>query len=300
MTRSPARRYALRALALAGVGLAAPGARAAPIELRDDSDAGHRFDAPPRRIVSMMPSLTEVVSVLGGGPRLVGVDRFSDWPAEIARLPRLGGLEDARIEAIVALRPDVVLASTSSRAMQRLDALGVVVLRLKSDGHADVRRTLGIVARLLGAPDEGERVWARVERGIDAAAARVPAAMRGRRVYFEVGGGAYAAGTTSFIGETLARLGLSNVVPPGLGPFPKLNPEFVVRAAPDVVMGPRRDVDTMPARPGWSDVPAVRHRRLCGFEPADYDLLVRPGPRIGEAAGRLADCLAGLDAAAPR
>jgi iron complex transport system substrate-binding protein len=259
--------------------------------LRDDLGTEHRFAQPPQRIVTLLPSLTETAWVLGVGPRLVGVDRFSNWPAEIAPLPRLGGLEDVQIEAIARLKPDVVLASTSARSLDRLEALGFVVLRLKSDSHADVRRTLGLVARLLGTPAEGERVWARLEGQIAAAAARVPAAVRGRRVYFEIGGGPYAAGTTSFIGETLARLGMANIVPPDLGPFPKLNPEFVVRARPDLVMGVQREQAALLARPGWQAVPALRDRRVCGFESAAYETLIRPGPRLGEAAALLADCL---------
>lgn len=273
-------------------------ATSGPIVIQDDRGVTHRFAKPPQRIVTMLPSLTEIAWVLGVGPRLVGVDRYSNWPAEVDRLPHLGGLEDAQIEAIAALKPDVVLASTSSRAMERLEALGFTIVRLKSESHADVRRTLERLARLLGTPDEGPRVWARLERELAAAAARVPPALRGQRVYFEIGGGPYAAGTSSFIGETLARLGLVNIVPPELGPFPKLNPEFVVRARPELIMGVQRELAGLPQRPGWAALPAVRQQRLCGFDSLPYDMLVRPGPRLGEAAGLLADCLVRVSAPA--
>ncbi|MFT3816075.1 MAG: helical backbone metal receptor [Rubrivivax sp.] len=294
------RRRAWRRAAAGLLALAAMVVQAQPIAVVDDRGVEHRFDAPPRRIVSMLPSLTETAWVLGAGERLVGVDRYSDWPAELARLPRLGGLDDAPIEAIAALKPEVILASTSSRALDRLQVLGFKVVRLKSDSHADMRRSLNLVARLLGTPDEGERVWARLQREIDAAAARVPASLRGQRVYFEIGDGPYAAGTRSFVGETLARLGLANIVPPELGPFPKLNPEYVLRARPDVIMGMQRELPALARRPGWSTLAAVREQRLCGFAPADYDMLTRPGPRIGESAGLLADCLARLARGAPR
>lgn len=300
-TAAPARRRALlhaagRLLAAAGLALAAAAAAAQAIVVRDDRGTEHHLPGPPQRIVSMLPSLTETAWVLGAGRRLVGTDRYSDWPAEVQRLPHLGGLDDAQIEAIVALKPDLVLASTASRALDRLEALGLTVVRLKSDSHADVRRSLDVVARVLGTPDEGRRVWDRLQREIDAAAARVPPALRGRRVYFEIGGGPYAAGTTSFIGETLARLGLVNVVPAELGPFPKLNPEFIVRARPELIMGVAREQAALVQRPGWQALPAIRDQRLCGFDNARYDMLVRPGPRLGEAAALLADCLAGLPA----
>lgn len=273
---------------------------AQPVVVRDDRGSEHRFAAPPQRIVTMLPSLTEAAWVLGAAPRLVGVDRYSNWPAQIAALPRLGGLEDAHIEAIAALKPDAVLASTSSRAMERLEALGLRVVRFKSDSHADVQRTLERIALLLGSPEAGAREWARIERELDAAAARVPPERRGRRVYFEIGGGPYAAGTTSFIGETLTRLGMANIVPPALGPFPKLNPEFVVRARPDVLMGLQAEQAALLRRPGWSGLSAVREHQLCGFDAAQYDMLVRPGPRMGEGAALLVDCLAGLGKAGAR
>lgn len=282
--------------AVAGMGLTAQSALAQAIVVRDDRGTEHRLAAPPQRIVSMLPSLTETAWVLGIGSRLVGVDRYSNWPADIAGLPHLGGLDDAQIEAIAALKPDLILASTSSRAMERLEVLGFTVVRLKSDSHADMRRSLDLVARLLGTPDEGRRVWARLMREIDAAAARVPPALRGQRVYFEIGGGPYAAGAMSFVGETLTRLGMANIVPPDLGPFPKLNPEYVVRAKPDIVMGEQRDLAALTQRPGWDALVAVRDQRLCGFESAPYEMLVRPSPRMGEAAGLLADCLIRLGA----
>jgi iron complex transport system substrate-binding protein len=268
--------------------------------LRDDLGTEHRFERPASRIVTLLPSLTETAWVLGAGPRLVGVDRFSNWPADIAALPRLGGMDDAQIESIARLRPDVVLASSSTRSLDKLEALGFVVVRLKSDSHADLRRTLSLVATLLGRPEEGERVWARLDAQLASAAAAVPPALRGQRVYFEIGGGPHAAGSTSFIGETLTRLGMVNIVPAELGPFPMLNPEFVVRARPDVVMGVRHEQAALLARPGWQAVPAVRERKVCGFESADYDILVRPGPRLGEAARVLAECLRRMAPEAPR
>jgi iron complex transport system substrate-binding protein len=263
--------------------------------LRDDRGTEHRLSAPPQRIVTLLPSLTESVWALGGGSRIVGVDRYSNWPAELAALPRLGGLDDALIEAIVALKPDLVLASTSARSLDRLEALGVPVLRLKSESHADMRRSLNLLARLLGTPAQGEQLWSRLQQETQAAARRVPASLRGQTVYFEIGGGPYAAGTTSFIGETLAALGLANVVPAELGPFPKLNPEFVVRARPQIVMGVAREQKTMAERPGWAGIPALARQRVCAFETPQYEMLIRPGPRLGEAAALVADCLQRLE-----
>ena len=280
---------------------AAPTAQAATLPpaqpLRDDRGRALRFETPPRRIVSLLPSLTETVCALGACGRLVGTDRHSDWPAAVKALPRLGGLEDAQIERIVALRPDMVLAAPSARVIDRLEGLGVAVVVLHSESHADVRRSIELLARLLGTPEAGARLWQAIERAMRDAAAQVPPALRGQRVYFEVSSAPHAAGAASFIGETLARLGMANVVPPALGPFPQLNPEFVLRAAPDILMASRKALDAMPSRPGWASLRALQQHRACGFEPGRYEVLVRPGPRLGEAAHEIAGCLAGLGAA---
>lgn len=271
----------------------------AQVSVRDDRGVDVAWPTSPQRIVSLLPSLTESVCALGGCGRLVGTDRFSNAPASVLALPKLGGLEDAQVERIVALRPDVVLAAPSARVIERLEGLGLKVLVLESRDHADVQRTLKALARLLGAPAEADRVWAGIERDLAAAATRVPPPLRGRRVYFEVDATPYAAGASSFIGQTLARLGMANAIPPALGPFPKLNPEYVVRAQPDIVMAAQRNLDEMPRRPGWSTLRALQRRQRCGFDGAHYELLIRPGPRMGEAAGVLADCLAGLAGTVP-
>jgi iron complex transport system substrate-binding protein len=246
----------------------------------------------PGRIVTLLPSLTESVCALDDCAKLVGVDRYSNWPASVAALPHLGGQDDAQIERIAALKPDLVLAAASSRVVPRLESLGIRVLALEARSTADIHRVLEAIAQALGKPGAGDAQWARIDARVARAAARVPAGWRGRRAYFEISSAPYAAGESSFIGETLARLGVGNIVPASLGPFPKLNPEYVVRAQPDLVMAETQALAGMAERPGWSRLRALEQGRQCGFESAQYDVLVRPGPRLGEAAELMADCLA--------
>ena len=87
------------------------------------------------------------------------------------------------------------------------------------------------------------------------------------------------------------RLGVANIVPASLGPFPLLNPEFVVRADPDVVMVAQRSFQGMVQRPGWGNLRAIREKRVCLFTPEQSDMLVRPGPRMADAARLMAQCL---------
>jgi len=268
----------------------------ASVVVRDDRGVDVALAAAPKRIVSLLPSLTESVCALGACARLVGVDRFSNWPHSVRTLPQLGGLEDAQVERVVALKPDLVLAASSARAIERFEALGLKVLVFEARDRADVKRTLSALGRALGAAAQADAVWTKFEHDERLAVERVPAHWRGRRVYFEVDATPYAAGASSFVGETLAHLGLVNIVPAELGPFPKLNPEFVVRAQPDLVIAQRANIAEMPRRPGWAGLRALSGGSVCAFAPAAYELLIRPGPRMGEAAQSLADCLAALPA----
>ena len=263
------------------------------LQITDDRGVTVTFAQTPERIVSLLPSLTESVCAMEQCQRLVGVDRYSNYPASVRRLPVMGGGLDPNIEGIVALKPDVVLLATSSRASQRLESLGIKVVALEPKRHADVKRVLKVLGQLLNVPDEvgAERLWRVIDSSVSAAAQSLSAKARSNRVYFEVSRGPYAAGESSFIGETLTRLGVQNVVPASLGPFPRLNPEFVVRANPDVIMVGNRSMQAMVAYPGWSSIKAVREQRICAFGPEESDVVVRPGPRMAEAARIMARCL---------
>ena len=269
--------------------LAAPLVQA--VEVTDDRGITVSFAQPPQRIVSLLPSLTETVCELGQCARLVGVDRYSNYPASVIKLPQVGGGLDPNIEAIVALKPDLVLMATSSRSGQRLQSLGIKVLALEPKTHADVKRVVEKVGQVLGVADAA-RVWRVIDAATQAAAQSLPKGVAATRVYFEVNPGPYGAGESSFIGETLTRLGVKNIIPVKLGPFPKLNPEYIVRANPDVIMIGQRSVDSMGQRPGWASMRAMREHRLCVFTAEQSDVLVRPGPRMAEGARLMAQCLA--------
>lgn len=246
----------------------------------------------PQRIVSLLPSLTETVCALGACPRLVGLDRYSNWPESLQSLPRVGGGLDPNIESIVALKPDLVLGAGSTRGVERLEALGLKVLRLEPRTHADVQRVLRTVAEALFLPEaDSQRVWREMQAGVQAAVQSLSPQARQQKVYFEVSPAPYGASASSFIGETLTRMGVGNILPASLGPFPQVNPEFVVRAQPDVIMAGDSSRASMVQRPGWAALRAIQAQRICVFKPGEADMLVRAGPRMAEGARLMADCL---------
>ncbi|WP_457351704.1 ABC transporter substrate-binding protein [Roseateles sp. P5_D6] len=277
----------LRLLALLLISVVLP---ASAVEIKDDLGQTTVLVAPPQRIVSLLPSLTETVCELGACAKLVGVDRYSNFPASVNALPKVGGMEDTNVELIASLKPDVVLVAVSSRVAERLRALGLKVVVLEPRSYKDVQRVLNIIGQVLGVPD-AQRVWRHIEAGVAAAASSVPASARGVRVYFEVAPGIWAAGESSFMGETLTKLGAGNIIPASLGPFPKINPEFVVKANPALIMIGQRGSEGLTQRPGWDRIDAVKRGRICIFKPEEGDILTRPGPRMAEAAQIMARCL---------
>lgn len=270
------------------------------VTVLDDAQHPVEIAKPPQRIVSLLPSLTETVCALGQCQRLVGLDRYSNWPESIQALPRMGGGLDPNIDRIVAQKPDLVLLAGSTRGGERLQSLGIAVLRLEPRTHADVQRVLRTVATALGIPSaEADRVWREIDAGVQAAVQSLAPKARQQRVYVEVSPTPHGASESSFIGQTLQRMGMRNILPASLGPFPQINPEFVVRAQPDVIMAGDSSRASMMQRPGWPQMRAVREDRICVFTPDQADIVVRAGPRMAEGARLMAQCLNHVTGARP-
>lgn len=263
----------------------------ASILVKDDRGVELRLNAPAQRVISMLPSLTESVCALGKCSVLVGVDRFSNWPKALDRLPRLGGIADANLEGIVRLKPDLVLLEKSSPIILRLQALGIPVMAFDVQSIADVQRSLRKLDTVLGSTESGA-VWDRIQLDIARASRNLTPSQKGIQVYFEVNPAPFAAGKTSFIGELLERLGVQNIVTEKMGAFPKINPEFVVQSKPALIMTSESSTAQLAQRPGWKSIPAIKDGRVCLFNASDADVLVRPGPRVGEAASIIGQCIA--------
>ena len=203
-------------------------------------------------------------------------------------------MDDTQLEALVRLKPDVVLLAKSARIIARLEALGIPVLALEPQTPADVKRVLQTVAMVLQLPDaqvQAETVWQGIQHQVVQAQSRIPSQAINASVYLEASTGGYAAGEASFIGDILRQLGLKNIVPKDLGPFPQLNPEFVVRANPQLIVLAQPMATNLAQRPGWSGIAAIKNKRVCVFPSGQADILVRPGPRLGEAAQLISECV---------
>jgi iron complex transport system substrate-binding protein len=267
---------------------------AASFTLTDDRGRLVVIQKAPQRVITLLPSLGEIVCELQACDLLVGVDRYSNWPERVKTLPKLGGLDDTQLEALVKLKPDLVLLARSSRVTQRLESMGIKVVALEPQSQEDMRRVIQQIAGALHLPnakDRAEWLWQSIQQKLEVAVSRVPKSAKGARIYFEAGSGYFAAGEASFIGETLKRLGLVNVVANSMGSFPQVNPEYVVKANPQIIFMGERAATDLQTRPGWNRIEAIQQQRICSFTPDQADIIVRSGPRIPDAADLMVACV---------
>ena len=262
-----------------------------PIGVVDDLGREVRLAAVPQRIVSLVPSHTETVCALGACDRLVGRDTWSDHPAQVLALPDLGSAFAPDLEAIVALRPDLVLVDEYSGAVDALAPLGLTVYAGTPQRLEEVFETIERLGSLLGARTEAAVLAGRLRGELDGVAAVVAGRSR-PSVFYEVDPAPYSVGPDGFIGRLIELAGGANILPAELGDFPLVDPEFVVAADPQVIVladAPYGvDLAALRARPGWAELAAVRDGRVIEVTLAQVNVLSRAGPRIGEALRLLA------------
>jgi len=244
-----------------------------------------RVLAEPLRIVSLLPSHTETLFALGIGARVVGVDDYSDDPPEASRLPRLGGMYDAHLEQVLSLKPDIVLLSESSSAAATLEQSGITVWGGSARTFDDIFRVIQAIGKIVGRSPEAARLSERIQREVEAIEERVAGRER-VTVYYELDATPYTVGPSSFIGTMLAKAGGVNVIPQGLGDFPKISPEIVITGNPSIILG--ASLEEISSRPGWGKIAAVRTGRVHKLPVVEAHLVARPGPRIAEGLRALA------------
>lgn len=256
-----------------------------------------RSTPPPRRIVSLVPSMTEVIHALGAGDRLVGRCHWCDFPPEVAALPDLGRFESISKERILDLRPDLVIVFPTQKAL--VDSLrgdfGLRVLAPPTEDREKVYAGIAEVAGALGLAERGAETVRRLREGLQ----RVRDAFRGRppvRVLVVLDRNPlYVPGTSSFVDDLLTVAGAENVAArPGAGAsaWPTASLEQVLDWDPKVIVdlsvGEDREATMEAGRAFWNRLPRIAAVRDGRVHFMDQVLLVRPGPRMVEAAELLA------------
>ncbi|MGH9663072.1 MAG: ABC transporter substrate-binding protein [Bryobacteraceae bacterium] len=267
--------------------------------------AAFAMAAPPARIVSTAPSITEVLYALGLGGRVVGDTTFCRYPPDARAKPKVGTYLDPNLEVIASLRPDLVIIQNNPvHLARRLKALGLHVLEVNYETPAAVYVAIRQIGAAAGSPDRAGELVARLQREIGGVRAKTEALPR-RRVMFIIGrtpdtlGGLVAVGSAPYLNELMEAAGGVNVFRDARAAYPNVTLEEVLARNPDVIvdMGDmaatgaateehKRAVAALWGR--YAALAAVREHRV--FAVAS-DIFVVPGPRIGEVARAFAHML---------
>jgi iron complex transport system substrate-binding protein len=258
--------------------------------------------APPGRIVSLIPAVTEMLFAIGDGPRLVGVTSYDHFPPEVSRITRVGGLLDPDVERILGLRPDlVVVYSTQVELKERLDRAGIVYYSYEHRALPDIIATLRAIGERTGSADRANAVATGMERAIATIRSSVSRLPHPRTML--VFGrdpsslrNLYASGGYGFLHDMLEAAGGQNVFADVKQQSVEVSTEMILARRPDVIVelwagDGVKDVNLPRLRQAWAalaSVPAVRNRTV--YELAGDEFVV-PGPRVVDAMRQLARTL---------
>ncbi len=248
---------------------------------------GPKPPASVRRVVTLAPSLTETVIALGAADRLVGVSRFDDFP-EVARLPRVGGFVDPSVEAVLALKPDLVLvqpAAGNQRPVEKMAGLGAPILALRMESVAEILAGIREIGRVLGLADGAETVARSVERSRASVRAR---AMREKkvRVLFVYGfEPLVVAGPGSFADELMKDAGAVNAADKATTPYQTYSAESAIRSRPEVVIDA---ADDPAGAEKFSHLPVLKQAHWVKLVSKD---LLHPGPSLARGLEELFDLI---------
>jgi len=265
--------------------------QAAAVVVMDDLGREVRFERLPRRIVSLVPSSTEIVYALGAGDLLVGVTEYCDYPPEATRLPRVGGFSanTVSIETIIGMEPDVVLATGKLHQLliAELERLNIPVVALEPQWYDDVCENILLLGRVTGQNDRASEIAAAMRAKADEVrkqAATIPQDQR-VTVFYQVWQDPLMAATNhSFIGEMIEMAGGRNIFADLEQRSPQVSEEAVLARDPQVILAPsvadrEEIVQRMRQRSGWDRIAALRNDRV---HLVPNDMVSRPAPRLIE------------------
>lgn len=253
-----------------------------PQAVEDDTGRTVALATGPERIVSLMPSLTEILFALGLGDKVVGVTTYCNFPPEAAEREKVGGLYDLNAEKIIALAPDLVLSGRSTTIREVLDVLeqnDLIVALFDPQSLNGIEDAIVRIATLVGVRERGEALAAQIRVGRDAVAARVAALEGDKPTVFVLldTDYIYTVGDGEFLSEMITVAGGTNAAS-GLGEgWLLLSEETLFELDPDIIIltYPMRDV--VMAKAEWNELSAVKSGRVYDV---DGDLVSRPGPRV--------------------
>ncbi|MCG6795050.1 ABC transporter substrate-binding protein [Geobacillus sp. YHL] len=267
-----------------------------PVTVKDGLGEDVTIKAEPKKIVSLIPSNTEIAYALGLGDKIVGVSDFDNYPEDVKTKTKIGGME-FNVEKIISLKPDLVLAHASSAhnsrdGLKQLKDAGITVLVVNdAKSFDDVYASIDLIGKATGTTDKAKQVIKDMKEKlaqIQEKAKQIPADKQAN-VWIEVSPPPqlYTAGKGTFMDEMLQVISAKNVAG-SLEGWPMVTEEKAVAYKPDVIITTYGGAKQVFARAAWKDVPAVKNKRVYDV---NTDLVSRPGPRLVEGVEELAKAI---------
>lgn len=265
-----------------------------PVTVTDSTGTEIVLDKRPERIVSIVPSNTEILFALGLGKNIVGVSDWDNYPEEVKNIEKVGGL-DVNTEKVVSLKPDLIFANSSNRkSIQPLRDLGLKVLVVDAKNLEETFSTIQLIAKVTGTEEQAKELIENMKEERDQvvqAVEDIPLEER-KKVWIEIDPELYTAGKNTFMNELLQMAGGHNIASELEG-WPKMNQESVISANPDVIFVTygfyiENAKEMVKQRESWKGIAAVKNRQVYDL---DSDLINRPGPRIIEGLKQIATYL---------
>lgn len=270
---------------------ATPRATSYPLAIKDDAGRTVTLARRPQRIVSLAPSGTELLFALGLGDRVVGVDKFSNYPAAATSKPQIGSYAATNLEQVLTTEPDLILASgiTKQDVIAAFESRGIATVVLDPPNIDGVLANITLLGQITDVAADAARVRGEMEARIAAINARLRGTTTRPRVFFELDATQFfTVGPKSFINDLIERAGGANIAADAATAYPKLSQEQIIAKDPEVIIlsdeGYGVTVDSVKTRPGWVGIGAVKSGRIVGIDP---DVANRPGPRVVDALERL-------------
>jgi iron complex transport system substrate-binding protein len=269
-----------------------------PVTVKDAIDEEVVIEDKPEKIISLIPSNTEIVYALDSGEAIVGVTDFDNYPEDAVSKEKIGGME-FNIEKMISLKPDLVLAPGSTvdsvkEGLQQLKDAGIdVVVVNDAQSFEEVYVSIEMIGQAIGEPEKADELVDSMKNSFAELKEKAESIKpeEQKTVFVEVSPEPeiYTAGKNTFIDEMLNLIGAKNAAGDMEG-WPKVDPEAIVERNPDVVVTTygyytEKPVEQVLARQGWNNVKAVKDQQVFDVH---SDLVTRSGPRLAEGAEELA------------
>jgi iron complex transport system substrate-binding protein len=264
-----------------------------PITIMDDSGVKITITEAPQRIISLAPSSTEILFAVGAGDQVVGVTDFCDYPYNFAdwiaegKMSTIGNYWQPAIEPIIALEPDLILASgggASDEVADKLRGLGYNVIMLDPATLSDVLYNIDIIGKATGHANKATDLLTSLQARIDVITSKVTGISDKPKVYIEIWDDPLMASAKgSYIDDILTIVGGINIFADATTSYPIVSSDVVISKNPDIILTESGNVAD---RAGWSNINAVINNKV--YDRGSDATYIRPGPRLVDALEELA------------